>query len=38
MVVVAVGDRGKITPQLDPLKLGPPELRDTDGQLVPAGQ
>jgi zinc protease len=35
MVVVAVGDRKQITSQLDALKLGPPELRDTDGQLVP---
>jgi zinc protease len=38
MVVVAVGDRKQITPQLDALKLGPPELRDTDGQLVPASK
>jgi zinc protease len=35
MVVVAVGDRAKIGPQLPPLKLGPPEVRDTDGQLAP---
>jgi zinc protease len=33
MVVVAVGDRAKIAPQLEPLKLGPVELRDSDGQL-----
>jgi zinc protease len=32
MVVVAVGDRARIAPQLDALKLGEPELRDTDGQ------
>jgi zinc protease len=32
MVVVAVGDRAKIAPQLDALKLGAPELRDSDGQ------
>ncbi|MFL6672751.1 MAG: M16 family metallopeptidase [Massilia sp.] len=33
MVVVAVGDRAKIAPQLEALKLGPAEVRDTDGQL-----
>jgi len=31
--VIAVGDRAKILPQLQPLGLGQPELRDTDGQL-----
>jgi zinc protease len=31
--VIAVGDRGKILPQLQPLGLGQPELRDADGQL-----
>jgi len=31
--VIAVGDRAKILPQLQPLKLGQPELRDADGQL-----
>jgi zinc protease len=31
--VIAVGDRAKILPQLEALKLGQPELRDTDGQL-----
>jgi zinc protease len=36
MVVVAVGDRARIGPQLELLKLGPPELRDSDGQLEPA--
>jgi zinc protease len=35
MVVVAVGDRAKIGAQLDALKLGPAEVRDTDGQLAP---
>ncbi|HEX9174064.1 MAG TPA: pitrilysin family protein [Telluria sp.] len=35
MVVVAVGDAKKIAPQLQALKLGPPEVRDTDGQLIP---
>jgi zinc protease len=34
MVVVAVGDRAKIGPQLDALKLGKTELRDSDGQLL----
>lgn len=33
MIVVAVGDRARIQPQLDALKLGKTELRDTDGQL-----
>jgi zinc protease len=33
MIVVAVGDRAKIAPQLDKLKLGTPEVRDTEGQL-----
>jgi zinc protease len=32
MIVVAVGDRAKIGPQLGALKLGAPELRDADGQ------
>ncbi|TFW35758.1 M16 family metallopeptidase [Massilia horti] len=34
MIVVAVGERKKIAPQLDALKLGPTELRDTDGQPI----
>ena len=33
LVVVAVGDQGKIAPQLAPLKLAPVEVRDTDGKL-----
>ncbi|TQK06935.1 pitrilysin family protein [Herbaspirillum sp. SJZ107] len=33
MKVIAVGDRAKILPQLQPLGLGQPELRDADGQL-----
>jgi zinc protease len=33
MKVIAVGDRNKILPQLQPLGLGEPELRDADGQL-----
>ena len=32
LIVVAVGDRGKIEPQLAPLKLVPVEYRDSDGQ------
>jgi zinc protease len=35
--VVAVGDRKRILPQLQPLGLGAPEVRDSDGQR-PAGQ
>jgi zinc protease len=34
MIVVAVGERAKVGPQLDTLKLGTPELRDSDGALV----
>jgi zinc protease len=33
MKVIAVGDRAKILPQLKPLGLGEPEMRDADGQL-----
>ncbi|RYE97388.1 MAG: insulinase family protein, partial [Oxalobacteraceae bacterium] len=33
MKVIAVGDRNKILPQLQPLGLGEPALRDADGQL-----
>jgi zinc protease len=33
MKVIAVGDRARILPQLKPLGLGQPELRDADGQL-----
>jgi len=33
MKVIAVGDRNKILPQLQPLGLGEPELRNADGQL-----
>ncbi len=33
MKVIAVGDRAKIVPQLQGLKLGQPALRDADGQL-----
>ena len=34
LVVVAVGERRKILPQLQALELGAPEMRDEDGQLV----
>ena len=33
LVVVAVGERKKIAAQLDKLKLGPVEVRDSEGQL-----
>ncbi|RZA34762.1 MAG: insulinase family protein, partial [Lysobacteraceae bacterium] len=33
MTVIAVGDRKRILPQLQPLGLGAPEMRDNDGQL-----
>jgi hypothetical protein len=33
--VVAVGERKKIGAQLDKLKLGPVEVRDSEGQLRP---
>jgi zinc protease len=36
MVVVAVGERKRILPQLQSLKLGAPEVRDSDGQRPPA--
>ena len=32
-IVVAVGDRAKITPQLQKLKITPIEIRDADGNL-----
>ena len=38
MTVVAVGDRKRILPQLQPLGLGAVELRDSDGQLPPPRQ
>ena len=34
MVVVAVGDRAKIQPELEKLGLGPVEVRDVNGQAV----
>ena len=36
MVVVAVGDRAKIQPELEKLGLGPVEVRDVNGQAVVA--
>ena len=33
LVVVAVGERKRILPQLEKLKLGPVEVRDSEGQL-----
>jgi zinc protease len=33
LIVVAVGARAIVAPQLDALKLGPVEVRDTEGQL-----
>lgn len=33
MIVVAVGDRKRILPQLQPLGLGAAEVRDSDGQM-----
>ncbi len=34
LIVVAVGDRGKIQPELEKLNLGPIELRDESGNLL----
>ena len=36
LIVVAVGDRAKIEPDLQkpPLQLGAPELRDADGKVA----
>jgi zinc protease len=34
LIVIAVGDRAKIQPDLEKLKLGPIELRDESGDLV----
>ena len=35
MIVVVVGDRAKIQPELEKLGLGPVEVRDVNGQKVP---
>ena len=37
MLVVAVGDRAKIQPELEKLNLGPVEVRDVNGQTVAPG-
>ena len=34
MILVCVGDRAKIQPELEKLKLGPIEIRDADGKVV----
>ena len=34
MVVVAVGDRKAIAPQLERLNLGRTEIRDADGRVI----
>ena len=34
LVVVAVGDRAKIQPELEKLNLGPIEIRDASGDLI----
>jgi len=35
LIIVAVGDRKRIVAQLAKLKLGPVEIRDSEGQLLP---
>ncbi|MEC5215958.1 zinc protease [Actimicrobium sp. GrIS 1.19] len=34
LIVIGVGDKAKILPQLEKLKLGPVELRDADGNVL----
>ncbi len=34
LLIVAVGDRAKIQPELEKLNLGPIEIRDASGDLV----
>jgi zinc protease len=34
MIVIAVGDRAKIAPELEKMKLAPVEVRDADGNVV----
>ncbi|MFD2273514.1 M16 family metallopeptidase [Undibacterium arcticum] len=34
LIVIGVGDKSKIAPQLEPLKLSPVEYRDADGKLL----
>ena len=36
MLIVAVGDRAKIGPQIEPLGLGPVAVRDADGKSLDA--
>ena len=36
MIVIAVGDRAKIEPELRKLNLGPIEVRDVEGKLLNA--
>jgi hypothetical protein len=36
MLIVAVGDRAKIAPQIQPLGLGPVALSDADGKALDA--
>lgn len=35
MILVCVGDRAKIEPELQKLELGPIEIRDADGKVIP---
>lgn len=35
MILVCVGDRAKIEPELQKLELGPIEIRDADGKIIP---
>jgi zinc protease len=37
LILVAVGDKAKIQPGLEKLNLGPIEVHDTTGDLVPSG-
>lgn len=35
MILICVGDRAKIEPELQKLELGPIEIRDADGKIIP---
>ncbi len=35
MILICVGDRAKIEPELQKLELGPIEIRDADGKVIP---
>jgi hypothetical protein len=37
MIVIAVGDRAKIEPELNKLNLGPIEILDTEGNVKSQG-